>query len=144
MTIIRWRTQPELERIINQRINTEAENKSKQNCGCIPGTNIRKLPDNYLIEMAVPGLSKDALDIKAEKQVLYISYEPKNKENPENSEEVFLRREFSQEPFSRQFTLPETCDIEQIAAKYENGILRVQIPFEDPEKNKITRAIQVN
>lgn len=144
MTIIRWRTQPELERIINQRINTGVKNSMKQNCGYIPGTNIRKLPENYLIEMAVPGLSKDAFDIKAEKQVLNISYEPQHQENSENSEEVFLRREFSHEPFSRQFTLPETCDIEQIVAKYENGILRIQIPFEDPEKDKITRSIHVN
>lgn len=144
MTIIRWRTQPNLERFINEAFNNRMDDNFNENCGCQPDTNIMKSKDSYMIEMAVPGLQKSDFNIKAEENVLSITYEPAEEENEETSNITWLRREYKQEAFSRHFTLPETCDADKISAKYENGILKVFIPFEDPEKTKITKAISVN
>ena len=144
MTIIRWRTQPNLERIINEAFSNRVEDNFNESCGCQPDTNIMKSKEDFMIEMAVPGLQKSDFNIKAEENVLSISYEPAEEKNEENSPVKWLRREFRPEAFSRHFTLPETCDIEKISAKYKNGILKVFIPFEDPEKTRITKAINVN
>ena len=46
--------------------------------------------------------------------------------------------------FTRHFTLPETTDKEKISAKYENGILSVNIPFEEPDQTKISKTININ
>ncbi|MBW6478676.1 MAG: Hsp20/alpha crystallin family protein [Bacteroidales bacterium] len=144
MTIIRWRTQPNLERFINEAFKNQVEDNFNESLGSQPDTNIMKSKDNYMIEMAVPGLQKSDFSIKAEKDVLSISYEPAKENNDENSNITWLRREYKQEAFSRHFTLPETCDIDKISAGYENGILKVFIPFEDPEKTKITKSISIN
>ena len=148
MTIIRWRTQPQWERMIdfalqNQKHTTTSE---PSNYGRMPRTNIRKTSGNYQIEMALPGVSKELIRIKAEKDILTISFVPKPQANEadQDSQETYLMREFSPEPFSRSFRLPENCDVENISARHENGILVMSVPFEDPEKHKLFRTIEVN
>lgn len=144
MTIIRWRNQPNLERFLNEAIHNSADNNFNENCGCQPNTNILKSQDHFMIEMAVPGLQKSDFNIRAEENVLSVSYEPAAEKDEKEAPVTYLRREYEQEAFTRHFTLPETTDAEKISAKYENGILKVFIPFEDPEKNKITRSININ
>ena len=56
--------------------------------------------------------------------------------------ECYSRREFSNQSFSRSFTLPNTIESEKINAKYENGILKVKLPKRDEAKPK--PAIQIN
>lgn len=143
MTIIRWRTQPSLEKFLNEAFENKVEDNFNENCGCLPDTNIIKSKDHFTIEMAAPGLQKSDFKINVDDKMLTISYEPDEKKE-ETFSGKYLRREFNQEAFSRHFTLPETCDTEKIKAKYENGVLRVYVPFEDPEKTKISRAISVN
>ena len=58
--------------------------------------------------------------------MLTISY---NKENGQNKEgERYITKEFSVQPFKRSFTLDDKIDSENILAKYENGILNLQLP----------------
>lgn len=141
MTIIRWRTQPEINRLFGQRFNNKMESNYSETS--VPDTNIFKSEDFYTIEMAVPGLSKKDFNIKIEEKVLSVLYEPESNDTADEKT-VYLRREFQQEAFSRYFTLPDTTQTEEIAAGYENGILKIKIPYVNPEKNKFTKAIQVN
>jgi HSP20 family protein len=113
-------------------------------CECEPETNIRRMNDEFRIDMAAPGRNKDDFKIKLEDNVLTISYEKIETNSSDFTQEKFLRREFGSENFTRQFTLPEITDNEKISAKYENGILMVRIPYEDPAKNKISRTININ
>ncbi len=141
MTIIRWRTQPEINRLFGQRFNNKME--SNFNESSLPDTNIFKSEDFYTIEMAVPGLSKKDFNIKIEEKVLSVSFDPESNDTADENT-VYLRREFQQEAFSRYFTLPDTTQTDEIAAGYENGILKIKIPYVNPEKNKFIKAIQVN
>ncbi len=142
MTIIKWRVRPEMERYFGRDFENNVENNLPENCGCMPETNIRKHDDFYRIEMAAPGRSKENFNIQLEENILNISYE--SVEEKETNPIQYLRREFEHGDFSRHFSLPETVDQEKISAKYENGILHVNIPFEDPEKNRIKKSINVN
>ncbi len=144
MTIIRWKMRPGMERFSGRDYETTTETSLPANCGCLPETNIRKHKDHYLIDIAAPGRKKEDFNISLEDNILTLSYEKQEKENGENETTHFLRREFKHESFSRHFTLPETTDKEKISARYENGILTVNIPFEDPEKDKLTKRIHVN
>ncbi len=142
MTIIKWRLNPESERSYQRGI-TRNESEMAPNCGCDAETNIRKFNDHYLIDMAVPGRSKAEFSISLEDDIITISYEKKETEHDANAPK-YLHREFDNSSFSRNFRLPEIVDKESISARYEDGILSVRIPFEDPEKNRISRSIQVN
>ena len=55
----------------------------------------------------------------------------------ENADREFARQEFFATTFSRSFTLPQGADTENIAARYENGILSVAIKTNTESAKKI-------
>ncbi len=91
-----------------------------------PPVNIVEKPENYLVEIAAPGLEKTDFNVKLEGNILTISTE--QKEKVEESTDKMIRKEFSYRSFKRSFTLDEKIDAENISAKYENGILKLELP----------------
>jgi HSP20 family protein len=93
--------------------------------------------------MAAPGMTKDDFRIELNNSVLTISSE-KQSENQTNEGKNITRREFSYESFNRSFTLPAIVETDKITAKYENGLLRVNIPKKEEAKPKPLKQIQVS
>jgi HSP20 family protein len=109
----------------------------------IPSVNIKENENEFDVEMAAPGMVKDDFKIEINNNVLTISSE-KQTENLSNEGQHVTRREFSYESFSRSFTLPAIVETDRITAKYENGILKVNIPKKEEAKPKPLKQIQVS
>ena len=97
-----------------------------------PPVNIVEKTDGYQLEVAAPGLEKGDFTIKLEGNLLIISAE--KKEEIKNETDKIIRKEFSNKAFKRSFTVDEKIDAAAIAAKYENGILKVQLPKKEEVK----------
>ena len=108
----------------------------------LPKVNIKEVADAFIVEMAVPGLKKSDFHLDLDNTTLSISAELKN-EN-EESEEGYTRREFGYSSFKRTFTLPETVDESKINAKYNEGILYVHLPKKEEAKQKPPRTIKIS
>ena len=109
----------------------------------LPAVNIRETAENFEVEMAAPGMTKEDFKIELEGNELRINSE-KEQENEMKEGERYTRREFSYQSFQRSFTLPkEVVDVEQINAKYENGVLRLLIPKKEEAKQKPARMIEI-
>jgi HSP20 family protein len=91
-----------------------------------PPVNITEKPTLYEVELAVPGFDKADFIVKLEGNLLNISTE-KKEEKTEETDKV-IRKEFSSKSFKRSFTIDEKIDAEKIVAKYENGILILELP----------------
>ncbi len=100
----------------------------------IPAVNIQENLTSFVIELAAPGIKKENIAIEVEENVLKVSSEVSSKTETEESDQKFTRKEFSFRNFSRSFTLPETVDVEKIAASYTDGILYVTIPKKEEQK----------
>jgi HSP20 family protein len=110
----------------------------------IPACNIRETNDNYVVEMAAPGMTKNDFRIELDGNTLTISSE-KETQHEENDEQKYSRKEFSYQSFQRTFQLPkDVVDAERIEAKYENGLLHLVIPKKEEAKQKPPRMIQIN
>lgn len=109
----------------------------------LPSVNIKETPDDFEVEMAAPGLSKNDFKIELVHDVLTISSE-KEIVNETKEDQHFTQREFSYQSFNRSFTLPNTADSEKIRAKYENGILKVTIPKKESTRPKPAKQIQIS
>jgi len=107
----------------------------------VPSVNVVEKADKFVIEVAAPGLKKDDFQIEIDNGVLKISSEKKQEQ--ENKDEKFLRREFSYCSFKRTFSLPETIEVDKVEAKHENGILYVQLPKRDEAKVKPIKQISI-
>lgn len=90
-----------------------------------PAVNVLETAEYFQIELAAPGLTKEAFNIKLEKEVLSISTEKKEDVKAEGMK--YTRKEFGYHSFKRSFNLPEIADQENITAEYKEGILFVTI-----------------
>ena len=104
----------------------------RQDVLSFPPVNISENTNVYQLEVSVPGLEKTDFNIKVEGNILTISAD--KKETPKVENEKQIRKEFSNKAFKRSFTLDEKIDAEGIDAKYENGILKVNLPKKEAAK----------
>lgn len=98
----------------------------------VPAVNIHETENAYLMELNVPGRKKEDFQISLENGLLTVSFEKKEESKSDNQK--VLRREFSYQSFKRSFNLDENIDIENIQAKYENGILALTLPKKEEAK----------
>ncbi len=108
----------------------------------IPAVNIVEGKEDYRIEVAAPGLSKDDFKVNLENNMLTISSEKEEKH--EESDEKVMRREFNYSSFSRCFSLPQTVNSEKIKASHKDGVLTVVVPKRDEAKEKPAREIKIS
>ena len=88
--------------------------------------NIKETETGYEMELIAPGFEKQDFKIKLDKNILSVSAE-KNAA-PETNTEKYIRKEYTNQSFERSFTVEETIDAENIAAKYVNGVLLLNLP----------------
>jgi HSP20 family protein len=109
--------------------------------GTVPAVNVREDKNNFILEVAAPGMSKENFDLKLENNVLTIS--GKKEESKEQKEEKWNRREFYYSSFQRSFYLPEVVDSEHIEAHYKDGLLMVTVPKKEEAKEKAVKTISI-
>ncbi len=107
----------------------------------VPKVNIKETADAYWVEMAVPGMKKSDFQIDLDNQQLSISTEVKQEE--EDKEDNYTRREFSYASFRRSFTLPDSIDDDKIKATYNDGILNIHLPKKEEARQKPARTIKI-
>ena len=107
----------------------------------VPAVNVKETEKNFEIELAAPGLSKKDFKITVDNGVLTISSE--KKEEKEQKEKDYTRKEFSYSSFSRSFTLPENVNEDDMKANYEDGLLKLSIAKKVIAQAKAKKAIEV-
>lgn len=87
------------------------------------------------IEAELPGVKKDDININVEDGVLTISAE-KNIEEEEQKGRKYFTKEIKHGSFKRAFEIPEYLNEEDIKAKFNEGILKIEIPRKEEEVKK--------
>ena len=109
----------------------------------VPPVDIAEEKDRILITAELPGFKDTEISLTTENGMLTISGERKfeKEENGKN----YHRVERSYGRFARSFSLPNNVDPGKIEAKFENGLLRVELPKREdakPRMIKITEGSQ--
>ncbi len=120
--------------------NFETSREEAALANFVPVVNTREGEYAYHIELDLPGIKKEDIDISTEDNVLTISGERKIKD--EVKEEDYYKVESRYGKFSRSFTLPEDIDVENIHAESADGVLEVIIPKKEDEAKK-PRKIEI-
>ena len=100
----------------------------------VPAMNIRENENEFLLELAAPGLKKNDFKVRIENDTISINVEKEEKR--EENEADYSRREYSYNSFQRFFSLPSTVNSEKIEAKYEDGILKLVLPKTEEGKKQ--------
>ena len=86
--------------------------------------------DTFVVELDLPGVSPDSIDLDVERNVVTVRAERANRN--ENIE--MLAAERPRGVFSRQLVVGDTLDTDNITASYDAGVLRLQIPVAEKSK----------
>jgi HSP20 family protein len=116
----------------NEMPNVLGKTFTPETTGQAP-VNITETNETYKLEFSLPGRKKEEFNVSIDKNLLTVSYEKKQEQEEENEKRI--RKEFSFESFKRTFTLDERIEAEKISAKYENGILTLELPKKEEVKN---------
>ncbi len=97
-----------------------------------PPVNIVEKTNSYHIQLNAPGFDKADFSVKLDAAILTISADKKEEVKDETAKSI--RKEFTLKTFKRSFTVDEKIDVTNIAAKYENGILTIELPKKEEAK----------
>ncbi len=95
--------------------------------------------DTCVLELDMPGVRPETLDIGVERNVLTVRAERPAR----NGDWEMLASERPSGLFSRQLVLGDNLDLESIVAEYDAGVLRLRIPVADkakPRKIEVTTS----
>ncbi len=101
-----------------------------------PAVDIVEEKDKYVVKADLPGLKQDDIKIELTDNVLSISGERKNERSEEDKSKKYYYYERIYGSFERKFILPNDADVEKIKAKYENGVLMIDIQKKESKKPK--------
>lgn len=93
---------------------------------------IREEEGRYLLEAELPGIDREDVEIKIEDNLLTIKASQESRRDSDG--EKYLIRERQTSEFSRSFVLPRDVDKEAIEARFENGILALDLPKSEESK----------
>jgi molecular chaperone IbpA len=100
-----------------------------------PPYNIRKTgKDNYAIEVALAGFSKDDVEVEFEENLLTVRTKQVNKLEVNSSDEELIHKGISQRQFARSFTIAD--DVKVGEAQLKDGLLTISCERIVPEHKK--------
>ena len=100
-------------------------------------TDIREDENSYLLEVDLPGYSKD--DIKIDITDGYLTINAKVEKEDKDESKTYVRRERFTGEVSRSFYVGDDIKEDEVKASFKNGILTLEVPklsLEDKKKDK--------
>lgn len=102
-------------------------------------TNIKENENDYQLDLALPGFTKEDIKISLENGYLTVNA---SKQVKEEDKKNYLKKEIT-ESMSRSYYVGGDISKEQIKAKYDNGILCLTVPKSQPKKLNNTNYISI-
>ncbi|GBE65549.1 18 kDa antigen [Mycobacterium sp. MFM001] len=130
MVLVRADSSRELDRLTRQLLGTAARPAAMPMDAWRDG-------EKFVIELDLPGMKPDSLDLNIERNVLTVRAE---RPGIDQAREV-VAAERPRGVFSRRLFLGENLDTDKIVASYRNGVLRLTIPVSVQAR---PRRIEIN
>ena len=92
-----------------------------------PAVDIREEENAFVVDVEVPGVSREDLNVELDRGTLTVRGERKFASD-ETTKKSYRRVERYYGAFARSFSLPDNVDADNIAADLHDGILELRIP----------------
>ncbi len=137
---VRTRLQQQMDRLFESTFGHNFSRSSSNTAASeesffIPDVDVSETEEAYLIRLDLPGMDKDRIEVNVVDNILTIKGERQaQKEDKEEGEEgiYYYRKERSFGAFERSIPLPTNVSADEINAQYENGVLTVTLPKNEP------------
>lgn len=106
-------------------------------------TDVRETENSYELDIDLPGFKKDEVNVELKDGYLTISAAKGLDKDQEDKKGKYIRQERYAGSCSRSFYIGEDVPVEDISAKYEDGILRLSVPKADQKELPKTSTIAI-
>ena len=138
MIVRYWQPFQEIETIKQQLDNIFEDLTPTTTTEWIPAIDLVDAGNDYVLEVVLPGLKADDINIEASRKSIAITGE-RTATEVDNDKQV-LRRERRYGNFRRVVNLPAAIDHEQVSADYTNGILTVHVPKAAEVRSQVVKV----
>ena len=125
--------QNQMNRLFDSALQGWSDGDSNGTTSWTPAADIYESDNELVVNLDLPGVDPNMVDIRVENNVLTIRGERHLKEK---QNENFHRVERLYGPFARAFTLSTSVDPEKIRANYKAGVLSITLPKAEAAKPK--------
>ena len=122
--------------------NEERKLYGKQQAA-IMKTDVRELEDHYEVDIDLPGFKKDEIKLELEKGNLTVSTARNVNEEEKNEEGKVIRQERYVGAMQRSFYVGDFITEEDIKAKFEDGVLKLNVPKKEAPKPPEKKSIMI-
>jgi|ERR1043166_1343117 HSP20 family protein len=111
-------------------MNTTVREPSQTEQFIAPAASVREEGDGYMLQVEMPGVNKEGLDISTEGNELTIT----GRRSMSSIDGTVIHHESRRENFRRTFEIDPSIDVNKIQARIEQGLLTVTLPKADHVK----------
>jgi len=129
-----FRELKDIERRLGSVLDTAAVKPTAKIETWTPAVNEKIDEKGYHLEVDLPGVKKENIDVSVNEGILTISGERKIEKKEEKDNYTKIESFFGR--FERSFKLPADADIDNIEAKTEDGVLKISIPRKEKSAGK--------
>ena len=108
-------------------------------------TDVKETPSAYELDIDLPGFKKENVEISLDDGYLTINAHTEHKEEDKDEEGSYLRKERFVGSCRRSFYVGDEISEEDISAKFDNGILKINVPKKElPKPEDRKRLISID
>lgn len=111
--------------------------------GRIMNTDVKEHDDRYEVDIDLPGFKKDEISVMLHNGYLSISADKGLKEEEKDKQGKLIRQERYAGAMHRSFYVGDQLTEEDVKAKFEDGVLRLNIPKKEAKKLPEKRTIHI-
>lgn len=100
----------------------------------LPAVDVYETKEDVVVEASLPGIDPANVEVSIDNNIVSIKGE--HKKEREVEEKNYYQKEVRSGSFYRTVPLPTAVKEDQIAAEFEDGVLRINCPKEAPVKSK--------
>lgn len=123
----------QMERIFDDIADTSIERETQWH----PAIELIDTPDNLLLQVQLPGVERNNIDIQVTRDAVLIAGEYPYPQQSETNN--WLHSEFVYGKFRRLISLPTSIENERVSAEFQNGILRLTLPKTEQARRRIVK-----
>ena len=121
----------EMDRLFNGFLGQAGETFLPALLRCQPAVNLWEQDDAMMVELEIPGVVKDQIDVSVVGKELSLRI---NRPDAESPGVVYHRRERPVGNFSRVLPLPSEVDANRVTAELRDGVLTITLPRAESAK----------
>lgn len=106
-------------------------------------TDVKETEQGYELDIDLPGYNKEDINAQLENGYLTINAAKDSNKDTKDENGKYIRRERYYGSMSRSFYVGEHVKEEDIHARFENGILKLSVPKEEPQKVEAKKCIAI-